>query len=499
MIDKTKKTAWYMVASLYCILGIANTQIVHAISTNDLNSINNNTAFFDPNDTTSSCGGDASAGGGAVSPGTDTAKWQTTLQPPYSLEDFVVELLRDVAAKEGVPESDTVTQQHVLALVAFAYGEGGNLTNNDIYNPWNTGYSGADLQPVGGHSTSGVQSYGSFNDGVEATARVMTGTGGSNGYQTRIGATLKDPSTTAQQFMKALTYFQNYQGNKAWAGDSDPTDGVPSTRDGSTGAAKQAGYYQWELSHITAVQSSYKSIASLVIGPPGNSANNNQQSPHSLRYSFSSDTSGTSGSGNDTSSCASAGGGVVGGNIVATAIGLAWSDVTYPYHGSQDTPSCTSSDPANNPATCHHGFQESADNPGSTNTNPKQYTRQTYQDAWAKYNNADSSSFTDCGVYVATVLRASGVATDYPTSGSGTQRQWAIDHPDKYMVKENPTVADLQPGDILVNSDHTFIYVGHVAGTQFTVAEASQFNHSPELDNIVSNEINGFTLVRVKS
>lgn len=204
----------------------------------------------------------------------------------------------------------------------------------------------------------------------------------------------------------------------------------------------------------------------------------------------------TSGSTADTStgssaSCGSAG--AVAGDIVQTALNFAWQDVTYPSHGSADTPSCTSPDPAQNPSSCHHGFQQLGAN------SPKVYTRQTYQDAWAKYNNAGSTSFTDCGVYVATVLRASGVAKDYPASGSGGQLQWAQSHPDKYTVIGSPTVSDLQPGDVLVNSEHTFIYVGHVPSTKFTVAEASQDNHSPELDNVVANEINGFSLVRVKA
>lgn len=454
---------------------------VQAITPGDLYSINTNTSFFDPTASAQSCSIGAGSGGLTAADGTDTPKWHTTLQPPYSLEDFIVELLRDIAAKEGVPETNTVTQQHVLALMAFAYGEGGNLTNDDIYNPWNTGYTGPDLQPVGGHSSSGVQSYASFDDGVEATARVMTGTGGSGGYQSRLGATLKDPTTTADQFMKALTYYQNYQNNKEWAEASMPPN--------------QDSYYHGRLQLIQTVESGYTNIASLVIGPPGNSANNDQHSPHQLRYSFngSSTTPTASGDLPGTSACdtGAGGGGVVAGDIVATAVGLAWDDVTFPSKGANDSPSCTSADPAQNPTSCHHGFQQMGVG------QPTTYTRQTYQDAWAKYNKADSTNFTDCGVFVATVLRASGVATDYPASGSSTQLQWARQHPDKYTVIDNPNLSDLQPGDIMVNSEHTFIYVGKQADG-YSVAEASQFNHAPEIDNVPANEGAGFSLVRVK-
>jgi hypothetical protein len=411
-----------------------------------------------------------------ASKGSDTPKWHTTLQAPFSLEDFVVEVLRDVAAKEGVPESDTVTQEHVLALMAFAYGEGGNLTNNDIYNPWNTGYSGDDLKPAGGHSTSGVQSYSSFDDGVEATSRVMTGTGGSGGYQSRLGTALKDPNTDALSIMKTLTYYQKYQDNKPWAEASMPPN--------------QDTYYQGRLQLIQTVKSNYKNIASLVIGPPGNSANNNQYSPHPLRYSFTEDIGNTGGTTTTSSSTCASAGGVVQGSIVDTAVGLAWSDVIFPTKGAKDTESCQSADPSQNPSSCHHGFQQQGVD------SPKIYTRQSYQDAVAKYNSGvDSTDYTDCGVFVATVMHASGIDKNYPGSGTSTQLNYAQQHPDKYLVIPNADPSQLQPGDIMVNADHTYIYIGKQANTQYTVAEASQFNHAPEIDNV---PYGGFYLVRVK-
>jgi hypothetical protein len=455
---------------------------VQAISQADLYSINTNTSFFDPSATNDSC--TSTSGTFSAAAGTDTPKWQTALQAPYNLEDFVVEVLSDIAGKEGVPTTSTVTPQHVLALVAFAYGEGGNLTNDDIYNPWNTGYTGSDLQPVGGHSASGVQSYASFNDGVEATARVMTGTGGSGGYQTRLGDSLKDPSTTAPEFMKTLTYYQNYQNNKPWATASMPPN--------------QESYYQGRLELIQTVQSNYKQIASSVIGPPGNSYNNNQHTDKQLRYSasnFVSNTGGISEAGDGGCS----GVGAVQGNIVQTALNFAWQDVTYPYHGDADTASCYDSAGqavSPEPSDCHHGFQQLGVH------DPSQYTKPSYIAAVQQYESGvDSTSYTDCGVFVATVMRASGVDPKYVASGTGSQLDNVMQRTDKYLVINSVTSStQLQPGDILVNSSHTYIYVGKQPGG-FSVVEASQGNHSPELDNMpyFSNEGESFSLVRVKN
>jgi hypothetical protein len=477
-----------ILASGLCLLLLFNTPLAQAISQNDLNSINNNTPFFDP--TTTACG-DSSSDSGEISigAGTDTAKWATTLQPPYSLEDFMVEALNDLAGRENVPTTDTVTQQHVLALVAFAWGEGGNLTNDDIWNPLNSGgaYPGIDLASA--HSTSGVQSYATFNDGVDELARIMSGTGGAPTYQTRLGAVLMDPNSTAQDFIHTLTYYQDYKDNLEWATASLPPN--------------QTNYYNERLDLVTQTMDNYKDRASTQLGPPGNTANQDLHSPHALRYSFSGDNSSAAGASStdaDASSCGATSEGVVQGNIAQTAINLAWDDVTFPEAGSEDSASCNTPDPASSPSSCHHGFQQL--NVGS----PTTYTTQAYQDAVKKYNSSpDNTSFTDCGVFVSTVMRSSGADPDYPASGTSAQLPY-VTSSSKYttFAPGQWTIADLQPGDILVantgGNGHTYIYVGKQADG-YSVAEASQGNHSPEIDHLpyLNQGDENFTLARLKS
>jgi hypothetical protein len=204
--------------------------------------------------------------------------------------------------------------------------------------------------------------------------------------------------------------------------------------------------------------------------------------------------SSTSGAATPTSVCASAGG-VVSGNVIQTAVNLAWDDVTFPNKGPADTPQCYNNGKAviPTPADCHHGFQQLG------NGDPTQYTTASYQAAWAKYNNAASTSFTDCGVYVATVMRASGADPNYKVSSTGAQLTYATnatkgDGTKMYTVTSNPTTANVQPGDILVNTEHTYMYVG-LQADKFSVAEASQTNHSPEIDNVLY--LGGFSLVHL--
>jgi|GEM_PF-5902545 len=199
-----------------------------------------------------------------------------------------------------------------------------------------------------------------------------------------------------------------------------------------------------------------------------------------------------------TTDSTSDGCGAVAGNLVQTAINLAWNDIAHP-RDSVDTPACYSDGNAITPesSSCHHGFQQRSGNGATTNGDPTQYTTQSYQSAVSQYNSSvDSTDFTDCGVFIATVMHASGVDPNYPGSGTSTQLSYVESHPDKYQIINNVTDASqLQPGDIFINSEHTWMYVGQQSDG-WSVAEASQFNHSPEID--ANAYPSGFTLVRVK-
>jgi hypothetical protein len=86
----------------------------------------------------------------------------------------------------------------------------------------------------------------------------------------------------------------------------------------------------------------------------------------------------------------------------------------------------------------------------------------------------------DCGGFVTRVMLDSGYEPEYNSSGKGgatgspdnpgTQWGWL----DKNWQKLNPkSTKDLQPGDVAINSSHTYMYVGKVEGFNSVVASAS--------------------------
>jgi hypothetical protein len=173
---------------------------------------------------------------------------------------------------------------------------------------------------------------------------------------------------------------------------------------------------------------------------------------------------------------APSGGGCAGagnGDIVKTALSLAW-----------DTEG-------------QHGIDEGAATP-------------QYRDAMPKYNGAtDYYPWTDCGVFVATVMVMSGVDKDYVRRTTSNQRNY-VQGSSKYQVFENlNSVSELQPGDIFVNNGHTFIYTGNfqggdgqtynaVAGSLHVPGGASP-GHVPEATHVYfSQEGDHFSVARIK-
>jgi len=131
-----------------------------------------------------------------------------------------------------------------------------------------------------------------------------------------------------------------------------------------------------------------------------------------------------------TTNCTS-GSGVVQGNIVQTAIGLALPT----------------------PATDYKQVN-------------KGDATQAYQTTKPKYTSAD---WTDCGGFVTTVLQSSGIDPKYPKVGVTEQLDYVKAHPEKYLVISGVKSAnDLKPGDILLTlytengkpEGHTTIYTG---------------------------------------
>jgi hypothetical protein len=154
---------------------------------------------------------------------------------------------------------------------------------------------------------------------------------------------------------------------------------------------------------------------------------------------------GDAGGGCDSSAMAS---GVVAGSIVKTAVGLAWPDPLGP-----KSPKAPHDYHTPTPA-----YKAAMINPGSPD-----------------------SPQTDCGVFVATVMRKSGADKNYAERGTGNQRAYVTSHPELYIIISNPrSTKDLKPGDIMISDGHTSMWVGPQAGG-YTVAEASWHNHSPDM------------------
>lgn len=171
--------------------------------------------------------------------------WNSGLQPPYILEQYAINVLEDLAQKNGKPTTDTVTPQHVLALVTWAILEGGDIQNTDLFNPWNTSQNDNGLGAV--QQSTGNMAYPSFDQGVEAATRTIN-----DGNHNGMLKALLNSNSTATDFAHAESYSGTDPGTLIWAQ-----------------AAKDnpSGYYSgtW-LPQLQTVGSDYKNYGSIVIG-----------------------------------------------------------------------------------------------------------------------------------------------------------------------------------------------------------------------------------------
>ena len=175
----------------------------------------------------------------------DGSVWNSGLSGPYIVEQYAIEVLKSIAAKKGIDPSNTVTYEHVLALVTFAMGEGGDTANVWLFNLYNSGLNAPELIE-GEHAGDGTQSYKSFDAGVEATSRHMV-----KKIQSRTGYILSQKYSTAEDFFTALTYYDRYDGNSLWA-------------EASVNNPEQ--YLNFYKGVINTVRKDYAKYASIVIG-----------------------------------------------------------------------------------------------------------------------------------------------------------------------------------------------------------------------------------------
>lgn len=178
-----------------------------------------------------------------------------------------------------------------------------------------------------------------------------------------------------------------------------------------------------------------------------------------------------SGPGGTTSASGACGGGgvasgAVAGNIAQTAIGLAW-----PQPFRDKTPDQTTRTSALTPTSA-------------------------YSEALARVNAGMRADGADCGVFISTVLRASGVDPNFPPISTGAQYDYMNSSPLYTNVGTTTSTDQLQAGDILnipnhsspTGVGHTFIYLGQEPQPGgYHTASASLNSRSANLtnDNIV--------------
>lgn len=203
--------------------------------------------YFDPDDY--SCEQEQYDASGALTDNSGKDIYKSGIDPngPFILEMFAIHILKALAQKTDKPEEDFVTKQHVIALVAFALGEGGDINNQSVFNPMNLGLSADDLPTKKwGAGTDGTQSYASFDVGIEAYARQFL-----TDNQDRLGIVLSKKDSTAADFMYALTHYEKYKGNAFWAAAS---------------LGNPDAYYQGRLDLVKSVKNNYEKTAGLIIG-----------------------------------------------------------------------------------------------------------------------------------------------------------------------------------------------------------------------------------------
>jgi murein DD-endopeptidase MepM/ murein hydrolase activator NlpD len=107
--------------------------------------------------------------------------------------------------------------------------------------------------------------------------------------------------------------------------------------------------------------------------------------------------------------------------------------------------------------------------------------------------------YSDCGRFVATVLRMSGADPNFPQVYTPTQRSYMVDHPEKYDHWESTPPGGMKPGDILNGPGHTYLYVGPWGdGGGWNSAAGSLGQHVPTADNLYDVGPSGFWVFRVK-
>lgn len=143
-------------------------------------------------------------------------------------------------------------------------------------------------------------------------------------------------------------------------------------------------------------------------------------------------------------------------------------------------------------------------NKGKHDGTAKNLAKPEYQTAMPQYNdysNAGDNPWTDCGVFVATVMHASGADPQYVGRGTGAQIAY-VKSSSKFTTFIPRDTTALNPGDVMILDGHTYIYTGPYNGDDgknYTIAQASLGDHPPEAGNVFLSDSRGpYTAVRLK-
>ena len=140
----------------------------------------------------------------------------------------------------------------------------------------------------------------------------------------------------------------------------------------------------------------------------------------------------------------------------------------------------------------------------------KSAARPTYQQAMPKVHGGDpgNDAWTDCGVFVSTVMRFSGGDPKYALRGTSVQLSYVRKNPDKYEIYENlSNTGQLKPGDIFIvagtgGSGHTFMHTGDYKGDdgkKYDGYSASWGSRVPMANHTYFDDSRGhYTVARLK-
>lgn len=92
------------------------------------------------------------------------------------------------------------------------------------------------------------------------------------------------------------------------------------------------------------------------------------------------------------------------------------------------------------------------------------------------------AEYTDCGIFIATIMRSSGVDPKYPARGTSIQLNYVRNSP-LYKTFVAKSESELRPGDILIRPGHTYMYVGEYTapadGKKYKAVGASWHTRPP--------------------